>query len=65
MDSFECFACRKIVPFLDKKADKTKCPSCGSGNGQVISPERVKEGMDSGAFFNLGPDGKRAKKKRR
>jgi len=45
--------------------DKEKCPLCGSSNGKVISNERLMEGFDSGAFFNIDPKtGKRAKEKR-
>jgi hypothetical protein len=43
-----------------------KCPSCGSANGQLISVERLKEGLDAGVFHSLDPNtGKPAKRKKR
>ena len=62
MSAYICFSCSKVTPLVNE--DTKKCPRCGSSNGEVISNERVKEGMDSGAFFNIDPKtGKRAKKK--
>ena len=62
---FLCHSCHRVVPFIDKEPVK-KCPSCGSGNGEIITGDRVKEGMDSGVYFDIDPrTGKRAKKKRR
>jgi hypothetical protein len=59
--SFICFNCEKAMPLL---ADN-KCPSCGSLNGEVISNERLKEDVESGAFFKIDPKtGMRAKKKK-
>ncbi|MFL9921586.1 hypothetical protein PQR75_40795 [Paraburkholderia fungorum] len=60
---FECFACMKVMPLV--RPEEKVCPGCGSTNGQIISSERVKEGMEAGTFYNIDPrTGKRAKKKR-
>lgn len=63
MNSFQCFNCHKVTPMVE--AGTKKCPSCGSENGQVIDESRLKEGLDSGAIFNIDPKtGKPAKKKK-
>ena len=63
MAAYNCFSCSKVTTLVDE--DKEKCPLCGSSNGKVISNERLMEGFDSGAFFNIDPKtGKRAKEKR-
>lgn len=60
---FECFGCKNVILLSDET--KKVCPGCGSANGQVISFERVKQGMDAGVFYNIDPrTGKPAKKKR-
>lgn len=60
---FRCFACHKVAPLLDT-AEK-KCPLCSSLNGEVISAQRVREGLEAGAFFNIDPKtGQRAKNKK-
>jgi hypothetical protein len=38
-------------------------PLCGSINGQVISAERLKEGIDAGAYFSRDAEGKRIGRK--
>jgi hypothetical protein len=60
--SYECFSCHKVfVGVTDKK-----CPSCGGTNGELIPPEKVKQGMEAGTFFNIDPTtGKRANRPRR
>jgi ribosomal protein L40E len=64
MVNFECFACRRVSAMLPD--DTTKCPNCGSTNGQLISKERLKEGVDAGAFWNIDPNtGGPAKRKKR
>ena len=61
--SYNCFACHKVSP-LDENAEH-KCPLCGSQNGEVVSVQRVEEGLKAGVFFNIDPKtGKRAKSKR-
>lgn len=63
MQFFECFACRKVLLLSDET--KNVCPGCGSVNGQVIPFERVKQGLEAGAFYNIDPrTGKPARKKR-
>ncbi|MBU0945527.1 MAG: hypothetical protein KJ804_09175 [Proteobacteria bacterium] len=63
MSAYNCFDCSKVTPFFGK--DEEQCPLCGSKNGEIISNERMKEGMDSGVFYNIDPKtGKRVKKKR-
>ena len=63
MAAYNCFSCSKVTPSVAE--DTTKCPLCGNENGEVISNERVKESLDSGAFYNIDPrTGKRSKKKR-
>ena len=63
--SHECFACRRVSLLLDDK-DTSKCPSCGSANGHVISSGRVREGKEAGAYFDIDlKTGGRAKPKKR
>jgi hypothetical protein len=63
MKFFECFACRKVLP-ITVESEPPQCPACKSTNGQVLDEDRVKEGLDSGAFFNIDPKtGKPLKKK--
>jgi hypothetical protein len=64
MPSYQCFECRKVRPFTG--SDHTKCEVCGSGNIELLSPERITEGREHGVFYNIDPKtGKRAKPKRR
>ena len=59
---YSCFDCHKVSPLLEEVI--SKCPLCGSKNGEAISSERVNEGLKSGAMFNIDPrTGKRSKKK--
>lgn len=53
MSYFNCFGCKKVVPLVETTGDK--CPTCGSGNGEIISHQRVGEGLKSGAIFNIAP----------
>jgi len=63
MSAYHCFSCSKVTPSVSKET--IKCPSCGSEKGEIISNERVKESMESGAFFNIDPrTGERSKKKK-
>lgn len=62
MKNIECFDCKKVFPFQEKE----ECPSCGGVNIQIISNDRLKEGLDAGVFYNIDPKtGKRAKNKKR
>jgi DNA-directed RNA polymerase subunit RPC12/RpoP len=64
MANFQCFACQKVSIMVAEDTDA--CPTCGSKNGEVISNERLKEGMKAGAIWNIDPrTGKRAKPKKR
>lgn len=58
--AFHCFKCNKVVPLFDKPSDK--CPICDSTNGHPISGQRLEEGLDSGAFYNIDPRTGKAKK---
>ena len=61
MKNIECFDCRKVFPFQEKE----ECPSCAGANVRVISKDQLREGMDSGIYYNIDPStGKRMKKKR-
>lgn len=65
LQSYQCFTCHKVYMFPDG-ADQTKCLTCGGTNIELLSNERVREGMEAGVFFNIDPKtGKRAKPKRR
>ena len=65
---YECFDCRNLSPISDgdnQSPEERKCSTCGTTHGQVISHERMKDGLEAGVFFNIDPrTGKRAKKKR-
>jgi hypothetical protein len=64
MNLYHCLACRKLLPLVDNKDEK--CPSCGGTNGEVLSSERAKEGLERRAYFNIDPKtGKRLKNKLR
>lgn len=61
---FNCFSCHKVAPIAD--AAEKKCPLCSSPNGEVVSGQRLEEGLKAGVFFNIDPrTGKRAKDKKR
>ena len=60
---WECFDCKKV--FVTGNKAETECPSCGSANGRIATGNRIKEGLESGAYWNIDPrTGKRQKKKR-
>jgi len=62
--SYECFDCRRVSIFTGDARDK--CEICGGSRIQLLSKERVKEGMESGAYYNIDlRTGGHAKKKRR
>lgn len=64
MPFFHCFSCLKVQPLAGSSDAEKKCPSCGGTNGEVLSADRVKSGMDAGVFYNIDPKtGGRAKKK--
>jgi len=59
---FQCFACKAFRPIEDG-AEK-RCPACGSANGEVLTKERLDEGLRSGAIYNIDlkrPNAKRPK----
>lgn len=63
MNYFNCFSCKKVVLLVEAKGPK--CPACGSEDGEVISHQRVEEGMKFGAIFNIDlRTGKRSKSKK-
>jgi hypothetical protein len=57
---FDCFACHEVTPMMTEEKAR---PLCGSINGQVISAERLKEGIDAGAYFSRDAEGKRIGRK--
>ena len=60
-ESYVCFTCHKVSVAVSEK----KCLSCGSANGQFISPQRLEEGIKNGTYFNIDlRTGKRAKKRK-
>ena len=61
-DFVECHDCNKVLP-VEERTDR--CPSCGSTRVEPHSAEHVERAMKAGTYFNLGPNGKRAKKKKR
>lgn len=57
-----CHACDAVRPLIEN-ADRTKCGSCGSTNGHVISKEEFDQSYKAGAIFPIDPrTGKRKKK---
>ena len=61
---YNCVDCHKVAPLAD--IGEKKCPLCGSTNGEVVTGQRVEDGLKAGVFFNIDPKtGKRAKNKRR
>ena len=61
---YECFVCFKV--FVSENAAPKKCAVCGGTQIEVLSSERVKAGMDSGAYYNIDlRTGGRAKKKKK
>ena len=63
MAAYNCFSCSKVTPLINE--DKKECPLCGGSNGEVISNERLKEGLESEVFFNIDPKNRRNAKKKR
>ena len=63
MPSYECFKCSIVTPLIAE--DCSECPSCGSSKGQVLSNEKLLDGLDFGTISNIDPKtGKRQKKKK-
>jgi hypothetical protein len=66
MAAYRCFNCHKISLVSQAVEQAPKCPSCGGTNGEFLSPERFKEGVEAGVYFNIDPKtGGPAMKKRR
>jgi len=60
---WECFDCKKVSVTGNEGVEE--CPSCGNSNGRSVSGKRIKEGLESGVYWNIDPrTGKRQKKKR-
>ena len=65
MAYYRCNTCNKVFGTA-KKIENNKCPSCGGTNGEILSKETVRDGMERGTYFFIDPaTGKGAKKKRR
>jgi DNA-directed RNA polymerase subunit RPC12/RpoP len=61
---YRCHGCNKVTIITPERGNR--CPFCGFENGDVLSQERVKEGMEAGAIWNIDPTtGKRAKEKKK
>jgi Zn finger protein HypA/HybF involved in hydrogenase expression len=45
---YHCFTCKKVLLLVDAVE---RCPSCGGTDAEVVSSERVKEGLEAGVFF--------------
>jgi hypothetical protein len=43
--------------------EEKACPLCGSIKGQSITAERLKEGIEAGAYFSRDAEGKRIGRK--
>ena len=63
-DWFSCNDCNRAFSLLNDKGPK--CPSCGSSNGELLTREQMKKGVDAGAYFTIDlTTGKGSKKKPR
>lgn len=59
-DSYQCLACSRVIPLVHEKdifkGKGGECPSCGaSGRGQIISENRLREGLAAGSIYNIDP----------
>jgi hypothetical protein len=60
---YSCYTCNKVVMIT---GETTKCQLCGSQNGEVLAQDRLREGMEAGAIFDIdSTTGKLKKKPRR
>jgi Zn finger protein HypA/HybF involved in hydrogenase expression len=63
-DWFSCNDCKRAFRLLDDKG--TKCPSCGGSNGELLTREQMKKGVEAGAYLSIDlRTGKGSKKKPR
>lgn len=51
---YRCSDCKKVLPLIGS-ADRSRCPSCGKANGEALSQDKVKQGMEAGTYFNIDP----------
>ena len=64
MNLFNCFKCQRLVELAGDTVTPV-CSTCGGSNGEIVSPERLKEGLESGVYFSIDArTGKRIKRKR-
>jgi len=61
-DWFSCNNCKRAFA-LPGEIGK-KCPSCGGTNGEVLTREQMKRGVEAGAYFSIDlRTGKSSKRK--
>ena len=59
---FLCYKCSKV---LTCQKDATKCQSCSSSNGRILTDEEFNKQYDNGAIYMINPStGKPLKKKK-
>jgi hypothetical protein len=62
MLSYRCFKCELVTPIKEETIDCCPNPSCSSIKGEILSTEKVEQGLESGAIFHIDPKtGKRKK----
>lgn len=63
VDWYSCHKCKRAFALLP--GSEKRCSSCGGTNGEIVSQQHVREGVDAGAYFNIDSrTGKRSKKKK-
>jgi len=63
-DWFSCNNCKRAFRLLDEMG-KT-CPSCGGSNGELLTREQMKKGVDAGTYSSIDlTTGKGSKKEPR
>lgn len=61
--NLQCLACQKVFLLPDDR--EKKCPSCQSGQVQLLSNELLEKAHKAGAIYNIDlRTGGRAKKRR-
>lgn len=62
MNLFLCHDCPSepnLAPAAETAEGAPSCSRCGSTNGEAVTPERLDEGMASGAFYSKDAKGNR------
>ena len=66
-DLFQCNTCpseSNIAPVNESDDGSACCSRCGSTNGEVLTPERLTPGLESGAIYSTDARGRRVPYKR-